>query len=180
MRDKIQTPVENPRFVRLARKIIKIVSGKGLEKIPLIARTYHFLLRKLSPVIYLDWGVRMKVTNGSIAHDLLVKGVYEPKTTSLFKKVIREGDIVVDVGAHIGYYTLLASRLVGDTGKVYAFEPEPRNYDLLLKNLELNNVKNVVAIKKAVSNKKGTLKFYLSKISLEHSTVKKIRKISRS
>ncbi|MEK6829347.1 MAG: FkbM family methyltransferase, partial [Nanoarchaeota archaeon] len=71
--------------------------------------------------------------------------------------------VVLDVGAHIGYYTLLMSDLVGCNGKVFAFEPEPSNFNLLQKNVEINTCKNIVIEKKAVSdyNKKSYL--YLSK-----------------
>lgn len=55
----------------------------------------------------------------------------------VFIELVREGMIVVDIGAHMGYYTLLAARAVGDKGKVFAFEPEPSNYALLVKNIRL-------------------------------------------
>ncbi len=56
-------------------------------------------------------------------------------TTQLFKKVINEGDVVVDLGANIGYFSLLAAQLVGARGKVYSFEPEPKNYHYLQRNI---------------------------------------------
>jgi len=68
---------------------------------------------------------------------------------------------VVDLGANLGYYTLLAARLVGPRGKVYAFEPEPINYGLLLKNIELNGYDNVVAMQKAASNVTGKARLFL-------------------
>src|SRR5256885_8821899 len=57
---------------------------------------------------------------------------YEPFETSLLAAEIRPGMTIVDVGANIGYYTLLFSKLAGDNGRVYAFEPEPQNFALLL------------------------------------------------
>jgi FkbM family methyltransferase len=60
----------------------------------------------------------------------------------------------VDVGANVGYYTLLASHLVGDSGRVYAFEPNPKTFAYLRKNLAINGCDNVTAVQKAVS--KGT------------------------
>lgn len=59
--------------------------------------------------------------------------VHEESTTELFKKIVRPGSIVADLGANIGYFTLLAARLAGKDGHVYAFEPEPRNYSYLVK-----------------------------------------------
>src|SRR4030042_7144688 len=64
--------------------------------------------------------------------------IHEKATTELFKTMVKEGDVVLDMGANIGYFTILAARLVGKKGKVYSFEPEPRNYSYLKKNIELN------------------------------------------
>lgn len=81
--------------------------------------------------------------------------------TEIFKKVVKQGDIVVDVGASLGFYTLLAAKLVGEKGKVYAFEPEPTNYSLLLKNIEINGYDNVIAVQKAVFSTTGTIRLFL-------------------
>ena len=80
---------------------------------------------------------------------------FEVETTKLFETLIKPGTVVIDVGAHVGYYTLLAARAVGPTGKVFAFEPDESNYSLLIKNIEINGYTNVVAVKQAVSNYVG-------------------------
>ncbi|MFC2002727.1 FkbM family methyltransferase, partial [Chloroflexota bacterium] len=87
---------------------------------------------------------------------------YESFETQIFEQVVKEGDTVVDLGANVGYYTLLASRIVGERGKVCTFEPDPKTYDLLLKNIELNKYSNIDPVPKAVTNKVGTAKFFLS------------------
>ena len=79
--------------------------------------------------------------------------------------MVKKGDIVLDIGDHIGYYTLIFSDCVGLEGKVFAFEPNPDNFTLLKKNVEINKYKNVVLIQKAVSNKAGRLKLYLSALN---------------
>jgi len=76
-------------------------------------------------------------------------------------KNIKNGNVVVDLGANIGYYTLIFARLVGKEGKVFAFEPEPSNFNLLKKNLEINGYKNVVLVNKAVSNKTRKTRLYI-------------------
>ena len=96
----------------------------------------------------------------------------EKLTTRLFKQAVRDGYTVVDIGANIGYFTLLSAGLVGKEGKVYAFEPEPRNYNMVLKNIALNGYDNVVPVQKAVSNVAGMVKLYLSKIDVGAHTLR--------
>jgi len=91
-----------------------------------------------------------------------LKGVWEEAETQFVKETIKEGEIVLDVGAHIGYYTLLFSKLVSSKGKVFAFEPSPKNFSLLKKNVEINGYQNVELINKAVSDKTGKTKLFLS------------------
>lgn len=83
---------------------------------------------------------------------------YEKDTTDLFKKIIRPGMTVLDIGGHIGYFTRAFARLTGPTGKVFAFEPDPYNFALLQKNTA--HLPNVTLVNSAVSNKKGFIDFY--------------------
>ena len=94
--------------------------------------------------------------------DLLRGRGYEKGTTKLFIQLVKEGMTVVDIGANIGYYTLLAARRVGPHGRVYAFEPGPQDFKLLTGNLRLNGYENVITVQKAVSNKTGTAPLFLS------------------
>lgn len=80
---------------------------------------------------------------------------YEPEQTCLFEKLIKHGNVVFDVGAHAGYYTLLSSVLVGPEGKVIAFEPNPDNYHHLDKHVKINRAVNVALIECAVGNENG-------------------------
>lgn len=96
----------------------------------------------------------------------------EPLTTRIFKRVVKDGFTVVDIGANIGYFTLLAARLVGKNGRVYAFEPSPQNYGVLSKNVALNGYQNVVALQKAVFNTSGMVKLYLSKTDVGAHTLR--------
>jgi len=94
---------------------------------------------------------------------VFTKGIHEPFTTEFFKKQIKNGDVILDIGAHIGYYTLLFAKLAGEKGKVYAFEPHPGNFALLKKNVEINGYQNVVLESKAVSDKSGKNRLFISK-----------------
>jgi FkbM family methyltransferase len=80
-----------------------------------------------------------------IARRIYFFRIYEHNLTYLFCKRINAGDIVVDVGANIGYFTLLASNLTGRDGKVISFEVSPDTFDLLTENIRRNNCENVSA-----------------------------------
>jgi FkbM family methyltransferase len=72
----------------------------------------------------------------------------------------KQGDIVVDIGAHIGHYTIIASKRVGINGKVIAIEANPGNFKLLNRNIRLNQLANVVSLNHAVYSKETKLKLY--------------------
>ncbi len=98
-----------------------------------------------------------------ITPTILVLGSWEQNETALFLRTVRPGDTVVDAGANMGYYTIIGSRLVGDKGKIYAFEPDPSNFALLEKNVKLNGCTNVVLERKALSDRKGALKLFIAR-----------------
>ena len=96
---------------------------------------------------------------------------YEQATTKVFMDLVKPGMGVIDVGAHVGYYSLLAARQVGPSGEVYSFEPEPSNHELLLKNIELNGYSNIVPMRKAVANQVGSTELFLTALDNgRHST----------
>ncbi len=76
----------------------------------------------------------------------------------VFCSFLREGMTVMDVGANIGVYALLAARTVGPTGKVYAFEPVPEIFTQLQEHIALNNATNIIPVPIALADKKGTAK----------------------
>ena len=96
-------------------------------------------------------------------------GQYEPATTAVFMAMVTDGDVVVDVGAHWGYFTLLAASRCGERGRVFAFEPHPKNFALLAKNVEANGLTNVVAVQKAISNRPGSAKLFQARMTASHS-----------
>ncbi len=81
----------------------------------------------------------------------------------------KRGDIVIDVGANVGTFTVMAAKLVGDKGLVVAIEPEPVNLALLQRNIDSHNLNNVKVIRKAVWDKAAKVWLYLSKHSALHS-----------
>lgn len=88
---------------------------------------------------------------------------------SLMQQNIKKGDVVLDIGANIGFYTKILSDLVGENGKVYAFEPDKTNYKYLIQNA--GHLKNVAFYNKAVSEKTGTITLYHSDLlNVDHKT----------
>jgi FkbM family methyltransferase len=75
--------------------------------------------------------------------DLLRDGCLEPLTTSLYAKLLRPGDTYIDVGAHVGFHTLLARHLIGEQGRVIAVEPQPYNCSKILDNWRANDFANL-------------------------------------
>jgi predicted O-methyltransferase YrrM len=71
--------------------------------------------------------------------------IFEHNLTYYTRAQLREGDVYLDIGANIGYYSLLASRCVGDSGKVIAVEADPGTFEALQTNLQLNDCRNVAA-----------------------------------
>lgn len=116
------------------------------------------LLRGRYFVAVLPDNTRVLLRYGT-ADSFILKEVY---AQNIYEKYYhpKPGDTVFDVGSHIGVFTLKASRLIGYTGVVWAFEPEPENFMLLRRNIALNNASNIKAFKKAVSSRKGTLRLY--------------------
>jgi FkbM family methyltransferase len=92
-------------------------------------------------------------------------GTFEYKTRILVEKLIKEKGIFFDIGAHVGFYTLLGSSLVGPGGKVIAFEPLPRNVYYLKKHVKMNHLINVKIIEAAVSDADGWASFYEGRTS---------------
>jgi FkbM family methyltransferase len=100
---------------------------------------------------------------------------YEEEESAYIRGNIRETDICFDVGANIGYYTLLFSR-AANRGTVYSFEPVPLNYQMLATNLMLNNVQNVVACQQAVGAVKKEVDFAVARDGAYSSLVETGRK----
>ena len=96
------------------------------------------------------------------ALDLSISTLYEPELTALIQRETKPGGVAVDIGANIGYYTLILAKCVGPGGRVFAFEPDPVNFAVLRKNIETNGYKNVVALNKALSDQTASARLFLA------------------
>jgi FkbM family methyltransferase len=88
-------------------------------------------------------------------------GSYEYEKQMAFCREVRKGSVVYDLGANVGFYSLLASTLAGKEGQVFSFEPAPRNLHYLSKHIELNRISNCRIFDMAVSSSDGVAHFYL-------------------
>jgi len=148
-------------FVAIYKKAAGILKRCGLVNFYPVRVVGKFLRRRLGTTFAIVDGHKMSLGEKD-ALGLSIFGVYEPLETELVKKEVKKGDVVLDIGANIGYYTLILARLVGDGGKVFAFEPDPTNFALLRKNVEANGYNNVALVQKAVSNQTGKTRLYLN------------------
>lgn len=89
-------------------------------------------------------------------------GIWEPNLTAWIQSRLKPGDCFVDVGANVGYFSVLASTLVGQEGKVISIEAIPRTFEVLTGNLDANRVRNARTINMAVWDKEETLTFFIS------------------
>lgn len=87
-------------------------------------------------------------------------GEYEPGTMALFRSYLKEGMTVIDIGANLGYFTVIAARRVGPQGLVLCYEPDPHNFSLLEKNIAANGFTNVKPFTLALSDKSGTRELF--------------------
>jgi len=116
----------------------------GLRKL----RTKHGFLMNLN---LKDW----------IPQDIFLTGEFESTTTAVLKTILKPGDIAVDVGANIGYFSLLFSRCVGSSGHVFSYEPVPRLASILRSNAKLNGFDQITFSNLALSDHEGRALFHI-------------------
>jgi FkbM family methyltransferase len=147
----------HPRFVASVLVFIRRLPGRRLSA----AAQHHVsrpLLRRMATQLEVpvSGGFRMRLdTTDPVGRVLAIGGVWEPPVTALFRSALSPGDVCVDVGANIGYFTLLAAALVGPNGRVYALEPAPDTYAALAASIELNRFSNVRALCVAAGEAEG-------------------------
>lgn len=128
----------------------------------LLNKTYGLLFKNL-PIVIDGQKYYAHSLDRMVALIFLKYKINEEMETSLLKKMIKKNWRVIDIGANIGYYTILLGKLVGDKGEVYAFEPDKDNVSTLSTNVLANNFNNIKVIEGAISDNTGTTKLYVSK-----------------
>jgi len=94
---------------------------------------------------------------------------FEPESVTACKKHVHTGMNVLDAGAHVGYFSLLFSELVGPEGKVFAFEPHPETYHLLVKNIGFKKYRNIIPVENALSDENEEIEFFEVNFTGAHS-----------
>jgi FkbM family methyltransferase len=159
-------------FIRLLQKIYRAIHGLRKTFLPFLKAKHlpfaNFIIGQIMGMrmtrITTKQGFTLYLDDAdSLA--LSYNKEYEAEETQFFIENIKEGMRVVDVGANIGYYTTLFSRLVGPSGSVIAFEPDPTNFSLLEKNCKTNGCRNVTLENLALSDRDGEAKLHLSDVN---------------
>jgi len=156
------------------------VSTVAGECTPLIANSSRYLfrlerawrrrvvapfLRRFHPKVEVTVGghhLRIDLADRVIANLLFIDGSYERTLRSFVASLPLNGGVCVDIGANLGLHTVLLSNLVGSGGRVFAFEPEARNFELLEYNLRRNGLANVAASRCALGSAEGVCQLNLS------------------
>ena len=99
----------------------------------------------------------------------LILGTYELSTQNILRTLLKQGDTVLDIGANIGFTSLMMSKLIGKKGKLYSFEAIPSTTEILKKNIRLNKLENITVFNNAVSNKIGKSSFLIPEAGKNHT-----------
>jgi len=128
-----------------------------------IARFARIPLRFLGPVPNIESGPGkgLRFDGGSASH-LFSSGRYELPVQEVLGSMLSPGNVFCDIGANAGFFSILASRLVGPSGRVFALEPVPRNASMVEKNARLNHMTNIEVLRMAASERSGPSELLLA------------------
>lgn len=108
------------------------------------------------------FGAQMHLdTRDIIQRYLYIFGTWEPHISNWISRRLKPGDLFIDIGANVGYYSLLAAHLVGAEGRVIAIEPSPSIRAKLQNNIDLNSYRNIDVLGYAISSERGKIPFYM-------------------
>jgi FkbM family methyltransferase len=162
-----ETPPNYSILFRIFKVLQNSLRGTGLGQIKALRDIRDAIYRMVRPrnrVLLNIQGIKMEVDpeQMGVVPELLRDGIFERCETDLIRSLLKPGQVVVDVGGNIGYYSLIASDIVGSAGKVYTFEPEPSNFAFLERNVQINGFHNIALEKYALSNTRESKRLFLS------------------
>ena len=140
----------------------KLFGGRGLTKYSFVRNVKNYSFSHLQTDYAEVFGNKLFLNKKGLALSISHYGTYEELEAKIMEEKIKVGSIVVDVGANIGLHTLNMARIVGNTGRVFAFEPDPSNFEILGENVKINNYQNIILEEKAVGDKHGRVTLYQS------------------
>ena len=140
----------------------KLFGGRGLTKYSFVRNVKNYSFSHLQTDYAEVFGNKLFLSKKGLALAISHYGTYEKLEAKVMEEKIKGGNIVVDVGANIGLHTLNMARIVGNTGRVFAFEPDPSNFEILEKNVKINNYQNIILEQKACADKYGRTTLYQS------------------
>jgi FkbM family methyltransferase len=146
----------------MPQRMMNVIKRSPISR-PSMFRAYNHLLKRVNeqPLAQTYFGATIRChLDDMISRTIFYFGFWEPNNSAVFEQVLKPGDLFVDVGANIGYYSLLASHLVGPEGRVISIEAAPRIYAQLEDNIETNRASNARLINMAVSDRQGSLNIY--------------------
>jgi len=150
-------------FFVLYQKFSKSLYGSGLSKISIVRDSHRKLIKDLKPDFIHVFDYKMYLDSGDQGGYSIQQDSETEELNFLKEKFgSNSGKTIVDIGANIGFYTLFFAKLVGPKGMVFAFEPEPKNFEILKKNILVNNLKNVKCFNFAVGSSNETINMSLS------------------
>lgn len=122
----------------------------------ILRKSYH--IREIH-----DYEMRLNLCDPGISRELMINGTREDQLRLVLQQEVESGMTILDIGANIGYYAIMLSRMTGDSGFVYAVEPAPLNYMNLIENIKHNDrLKNFETFNLGISNRTGKEHFYIS------------------
>ena len=152
----------------LFQKGKNLLGGRGLTKYSFVRKVKNYSYLNLQTDYAEVFGNKLFLSKKGLGLSVSHYGTYEELEAKIMEEKIETGNIVVDIGANIGLHTLNMARIVGNTGQVFAFEPDPSNFEILKKNVKINNYKNIILEQKAVGDKHGRVTLYQSDNPINH------------
>lgn len=141
-------------FAYFINSYIKYSNGQICKRY--IRKHIHPDLKNEITIKVNDYKMIVDTTDKGLSEDLIIHGIREYHATKFMKKFLKSEEVVVDIGANIGYYVILESKIIGSEGTIYAIEPVPRSFELLQKNIILNECNNVITYQYAIGDRTGT------------------------
>lgn len=150
------------KFLRAGRRLLRILFSRAPYREKLYD-LYRLCGIRYVPVTMRGNRIWLDLSDRTLARHFFIHRDYEPFEVFLLERAARKGMTALDIGACIGFHTLIISRCVGESGRVIAFEPAPGNYSVLMRNIRANGFENVSPLNAAVMDYRGSIDLYLSK-----------------